>query len=152
MNFIWATTPPFPSIPLDTGTLASLIGTHGYWVLALGCLLEGEAVLLMAGYAVHRGYLDPWWAGAIAASSGFLGDQFFFWLGRRHGAAVLARWPSWARSSARVEALLARYRAALVILVRFAYGLRIAGPVLIGAPLLAPFPFAASRAWVANSA
>lgn len=86
----------------------------------------------MAGYAVHRGYQDPWWAGAIAASCGFLGDLFFFWLWRRHGSAVLARWPSWARSSARVEALLARYGAVLVILVRFAYGLRMAGPVLIG--------------------
>jgi len=35
--------------------LGTLIGTHGYWVLALGCLLEGETILLLAGFTAHRG-------------------------------------------------------------------------------------------------
>jgi membrane protein DedA with SNARE-associated domain len=127
-------------------TLGTLIGTHGYWVLALGCLLEGETILLLAGFAVHRGYLNPVVVVGVASVAGFIGDQFWFWLGRRHGAAVLARWPSIARQTDRVRRLLDRFHAAVIIGVRFAYGLRIAGPVLIGTTPLPALRFATLNA------
>jgi membrane protein DedA with SNARE-associated domain len=113
-------------------TLATLIETHGYWLLAIGCLLEGETVLILAGFAAHRGYLDPVAVLAVASAAGFAGDQFYFWLGRRHGAAVLARWPALAQQTQRVQRLVTRYHEAVIIGVRFAYGLRIAGPILLG--------------------
>ena len=113
-------------------TLSGLIQTHGYWLLAVGCLLEGETILLLAGFAAHRGHLNLGAVLLIAALAGFAGDQFYFWLGRRHGAAMLARWPSMAKKVERVHQLLARWRDAVVVFVRFAYGLRAAGPVIIG--------------------
>ena len=113
-------------------TLGTLIETHGYWILALGCLLEGETILALAGFAAHRGYLDPVAVVGIAAVAGFTGDQFYFWLGRRHGPAVLARWPSVAVQAERVRRLSERHQALMIIGVRFAYGLRIAGPILLG--------------------
>ena len=109
-----------------------LLQSHGYWLLALGCLAEGETVLVLAAFAAHRGLLDPFAVLGIAAVAGFTGDQFFFWLGRRHGAGVLERWPAIAAQSARVNRLLQRWHEPLIIGVRFAYGLRIAGPILIG--------------------
>jgi len=112
--------------------LGSLIETHGYWVLVAGCLLEGETILVLAGFAAHRGYLNPFVVVAIAAVAGFAGDQFYFWLGRRHGNAVLARWPALAAHNDRLQAMIHRYHATVIVGVRFAYGLRIAGPVLIG--------------------
>ena len=117
--------------------LDHLIATHGYWVLAIGCLLEGETMLLLAGFAVHRGLLEPWKVFAVAASCGFAGDEIFFWLGRRHGPAVLARWPAATRQVERVERLLLRWHELVIVLVRFAYGLRAAGPVIIG---MTPLP------------
>ncbi|MDH5538785.1 MAG: DedA family protein [Rhizobacter sp.] len=113
-------------------SLGQLIETHGYWVLALGCLLEGETILVLAGFAAHRGYLDPFAVFGIAAAAGFAGDQFYFWLGRRHGPWVIARWPSVAGQANRVQHLVERYQAAVIVGVRFAYGLRIAGPILLG--------------------
>ena len=112
--------------------LSTLIETHGYWLLAIGCLLEGETILILAGFAAHRGYLNPYAVLAIASMAGFAGDQFYFWMGRRHGNFVLARWPSVAAQSERLHRLMERYHAAVIIGVRFAYGLRIAGPVLLG--------------------
>ncbi len=123
-------------------TLSGLIETHGYWVLAVGCLLEGETVLLLAGFAAHRGHLDFAAVVAVAAVCGFIGDECFFWLGRRHGAAMLARWPAVGRQLDRVQQLLARWRDAVVVLVRFAYGLRTAGPVIIGMSAIPPWRFA----------
>jgi membrane protein DedA with SNARE-associated domain len=117
--------------------LGALIETHGYWVLALGCLLEGETVLLLAGVAAYRGYLELPWVIGIAAVAGFAGDQFYFWLGRHHAARVMARWPWVAGQARRVQGLIERHHAWLIVGVRFAYGLRIAGPILLGT---APIP------------
>lgn len=126
--------------------LASLIETHGYWVLVIGCLLEGETILILAGVAAHVGYLNPYAVVTLAAVSGFAGDQFYFWLGRRHGKAVLKRWPSLAAQNDRLHRLIDRYHAAVIIGVRFAYGLRIAGPILIGM-----WPIPASRFALLNA-
>lgn len=125
---------------------SELLQTHGYWVLALGCLLEGETMLVLAGFAAHRGVLDPVAVMGIAAVAGFTGDQFFFWLGRRHGAAMLARWPSIAGKAARVHLMVERWHELLIVSVRFAYGLRVAGPMLLGMSSLSAWRFAAFNA------
>jgi hypothetical protein len=121
---------------------SELISTHGYWLLALGCLLEGETLLILAGYAAHRGQLDFGTVLGVAAVSGFLGDQFWFWLGRRHGPAVIVRWPFIGRQALRLDALIERFHEAVIIGVRFAYGLRIAGPILIGTSAVNALRFA----------
>jgi len=128
-------------------SLATLIETHGYWLLALGCLLEGETLLILAGLAAHRGLLDPFAVFVVAAAAGFVGDQFYFWLGRRHGPAVLARWPGVSRQSDRVHRLLDRYDVAIVIGLRFAYGLRTAGPILLGTTAMSAARFALFNAF-----
>lgn len=127
--------------------LGSLIETHGYWALAAGCVLEGETMLVLAGLAAQRGYLDPFAVVGIASTMGFIGDQLFFWLGRRHGAAVLARWPSVAAKAGRVHALIERHHLGVIIGVRFAYGLRIAGPILIGTSAVSALRFAVINAF-----
>jgi membrane protein DedA with SNARE-associated domain len=129
--------------------LASLIETHGYWVLALGCLLEGETIVVLAGFAAHRGYLDPVAVIGLAWAMGFLADQLYFWLGRRHGPYILARWPVVRRQADRVHRMVERYHAAVIIGVRFAYGLRIAGPILIGTSPIPALRFALINAFAA---
>lgn len=126
--------------------LGHLIQTHGYWVLALGCLLEGETPLALAGVAARAGYLDPGAVIAIAAASAFLGDQFFFWLGRWYGPVMLSGMPRIARHGERIHRLIERHPGWAVIGVRFAYGLRIAGPMLLGASGLQPWRFAVFNA------
>jgi membrane protein DedA with SNARE-associated domain len=122
--------------------LPEWLQTHGYWLLAMGCLLEGETVLVLAGFAAHRGRLDPVAVVSIAAVAGFTGDQIAFWLGRRHGAALLARWPAIGARADRLQRLMLRRDAAVVISLRFAYGLRLAGPVLLGMSPLSAWRFA----------
>lgn len=122
--------------------LHALIATHGYWLLVLGCLLEGETILLLAGFAASRGHLDIAAVITIAAVCGFLGDQAFFWIGRTHGPAVLRRFPSMAHKSRHVFNLIHKYDAWVVVGVRFAYGLRIAGPIIIGTSQISAVRFA----------
>ena len=127
-------------------SLATLIAAHGYWILALGCVLEGEMVLLLAALAAHRGYLDPATVVAIAVASAFASNQFFFWLGRRHGTVLLERWPALATHSGKIRRLIEHHASLAAVAVRFVYGIRIAGPILIGASSMPPLRFAVLNA------
>jgi membrane protein DedA with SNARE-associated domain len=117
---------------MDLSHLQQLIEHYGYIAVLIGAVLEGETVLVIAGFAAHRGYLDLGGVVAVATLGGFLGDQFFFTLGRVRGRQLLARFPAIEAKSARVHALVDRYHTWLIVSVRFLYGLRVAGPVLLG--------------------
>lgn len=112
--------------------MQQFLETYGYIALLIGTLLEGETILALAGYAAFQGWMSFPVVVGIAAIGGFLGDQFFFFLGRHYGDRLLARFPGLAAKAPRVKKLLRRWDAPLVILIRFMYGLRIAGPIVIG--------------------
>jgi membrane protein DedA with SNARE-associated domain len=112
--------------------LPGLIDSYGYLAVFIGAFLEGETVLALAGLAANRGYLDFPTVVLIAMCAGFLGDQFYFFLGRHKGAKILARFPHAEARAHQLDALLSRWHAPLIIGIRFMYGLRILGPVMLG--------------------
>jgi len=112
--------------------LPGLIDTYGYAAVLVGAFLEGETILALAGLAAYRQYLDFRVVVAIALVAGFAGDQFYFWLGRRKGQQILRRFPNAQQRADRFDALLARWHAPLIVAIRFMYGFRIVGPVLLG--------------------
>jgi membrane protein DedA with SNARE-associated domain len=124
-------------------TLTSLVGQYGLWAVFAGALAEGEAVLLVAGYAAHRGLLKLPEVMFVAFVASALGDQLYFFLGRRHGPKVFARFASLAGHAQRVQPLLSRYPNALILGMRFMYGLRTAGPIALGAMGVPPLKFVA---------
>jgi membrane protein DedA with SNARE-associated domain len=113
-------------------SLHGLLADYGYLAVFAGSLLEGETILALAGFAAHQGYL--WLPGVVVVAfcGGMLGDQIFFFIGRRYGVAVLRRLPRMASRARQVDQLLLRHHAGLIIGVRFMYGLRIIGPIVIG--------------------
>ena len=112
--------------------IPGLIDAYGYLAVAIGALLEGETLLALAGLASHRGYLDFKIVVAVALVFGFAGDQFYFFLGRTRGSQILARFPDARERAHKFDALLARWHAPLIVLIRFMYGFRIIGPILLG--------------------
>lgn len=121
--------------------IPALLDSYGYLAVLVGAFLEGETVLVLAGLAANRGYLDFYTVVVIATIAGFAGDQFFFFVGRRHGARILARFPSAEARALRFDALLARWHAPLIVAVRFMYGFRILGPILLGMGRVARWKF-----------
>lgn len=112
--------------------LASLIQTYGYGIVLIGTVLEGETVLTLAGFAAHRGYLQLSLVIVTAAVGGFLGDQGYFLLGRRFGERVFQHFPTFEPGAARVTRLLDHHNLLVILSIRFLYGLRIVGPLVIG--------------------
>ena len=112
--------------------ISALISSYGYFAVFIGTLIEGETILIAAGFAAHRGLLDWPLVVVVAMAGGTLGDQLAFMLGRWRGEALFARFPALAQNKERVFRLLARYDVLFILSVRFMYGLRIAGPVILG--------------------
>lgn len=112
--------------------LPQLLADYGYLAVFVGAVLEGETVLLLAGFAAHQGYLSLPLVMAAAFAGGTLGDQLFFALGHTAGRRLLLRLPHARSRVRRVQRLLQRYDAALIVGIRFMYGLRIVGPVVMG--------------------
>src|SRR5438105_14809593 len=104
----------------------------------VGSLLEGETILVLAGFAAHQGLLSLPLTLTIAFIGGTLGDQFFFWLGHTWGASLLRRIPGSDQRVRRVSELLRRHDALLIVGIRFMYGLRIIGPIAMGAGSVSP--------------
>jgi membrane protein DedA with SNARE-associated domain len=112
--------------------IPGLIDTYGYWAVFVGAFLEGETILALAGLAAYRGYMDFRWVVLVALVAGFLGDQFYFFLGRYRGADMLKRHPKWQARAHKFDMLLARWHAPLIIGIRFMYGFRVVGPIMLG--------------------
>lgn len=112
--------------------LQDLISQFGYPALVLGTFLEGEVSLLLAAYLAVRDLLQIEWVVACAFLGTFASDQLWYYLGRRHGRALLERKPSWQPLGARANTLLARHPDLWVLGFRFMYGLRTVMPLAIG--------------------
>jgi len=125
---------------------AQLVAQYGYLAVLFGSVLEGETVLVAAGFAAHRGYLEPLWVFVVAAVGGFAGDQAFFWVGRARGRQLLERWPSLRLRAGQVDALLQRHHAWVIVGIRFMYGLRVAGPIILGMSSVSAWRFAVFNA------
>ena len=117
--------------------MESLIETYGYLAVLVGTFLEGETILVLGGFAAHRGYMAL--PGVILAAfvGSLCGDQLFFFLGRWHSEKVLAKRPAWKVRIARAERLLDRHSTILILVFRFLYGLRTVAPFSMG---MSPVP------------
>ena len=113
-------------------SLETLIETYGYLTVLVGTFLEGETILVLGGFAAHRGYLLLWGVIAAAFAGSLCGDLLFFFLGRRHSHWLLTRRPNWTNRVDRVRRLLDRYQTPTILSFRFLYGLRTVAPFVIG--------------------
>jgi membrane protein DedA with SNARE-associated domain len=112
--------------------METAIEHFGYLAVMIGTFLEGETVLILGGFAAHRGYLELPWVIASAFAGTVCGDQLFYHLGRRHSQKFLARRPAWQPRIAKAQALIHRHRIAIILGFRFIYGLRTAIPFSLG--------------------
>lgn len=110
----------------------SLLEQFGYLAVFLGTFLEGEAILVAAGFFASRGYLDIWWVTLVAFAGAYVGHLFWFWLGRVYGIRLLDRFPSMKRHFGKGMRVFERYGAAAIIITQWLYGVRITCAVIIG--------------------
>ncbi len=107
--------------------LNQLIAHHGagfYLITLVWTFLEGETVVLFAGFAAAQGLVNPALLLGAAWLGSFAGDQCYFWLGRHFGVRLLGRFPRWHRGVDTALHWLERYDAWFILSFRFIYGVR----------------------------
>ena len=112
--------------------LSTLVSQYGYVAVAIGAMIEGEMVLLIAGFMAHQGYLYPPYVALAAICGSLASDQGLFFLGRWKGEALLRRFPRLAAGVAGVNQRVRGHETLLILIFRFLYGLRNVTPVFLG--------------------
>jgi len=118
----------------------------GYIVILLSTFFAGEAILVLAGFLAHQGYLTFSLVVLVAFTGSFVSDQLYFFLGRKKGLAYLDKHPLWKKKSDRIQNLMQRHQILVILLFRFVYGIRSITPFLIGVSGVSPFKFLALNA------
>ena len=119
-----------------------LLATYGYWAIFIGCLLEGETILILGGMAAHQHVLKLLPVIGYASLAGMLGDQLLFWAGRYFGERLLPRLHKQQAAIDKVTSLILHHPTVSIFSVRFLYGMRLVGPMVIGASKVSPLKFA----------
>ncbi|WP_342608673.1 DedA family protein [Vibrio tritonius] len=122
-------------------SLQQLVAEYGYLAVAIGTFFEGETILVLGGFAAHRGYLDLFWVIASAFGGTLFGDQLYYFIGRSKGKSAIDKRPKWKAKSDRVFHLLNKHQVLLILGFRFLYGIRTVTPFLIGASNVPPQRF-----------
>lgn len=122
-------------------SLEELISNYGYAAIGIGAFLEGETVLILGGFAAHRGYLELPWVIVCAFLGTLFGDQLYYYIGRAKGKAAIEKRPHWKSKSEKVFSLLDKHQIWLILGFRFLYGLRTVTPFIIGASRISPSRF-----------
>jgi membrane protein DedA with SNARE-associated domain len=99
-------------------------GAYSYLIAFIWTFLEGETIVLFAGFAAAQGLLDPFLLLAASWLGSFAGDQAYFWVGRHSGLWVLKRVPGWRYGVETALRWLERYNTGFILSFRFIYGIR----------------------------
>ena len=109
-----------------------LLQKFGYLAVFVGTFLEGEAILVMAGFFAERGHLDIFLVIFVGFVGAFGGHIFWFWLGRTQGVKLLDRFPKMRKHFGKGIRMFERYGPAAIFITQWLYGLRVTCAVIIG--------------------
>src|ERR687886_1448562 len=118
-----------------------LLQKFGYLAVFIGTFLEGETILVMAGFFAERGYLNLPGVMLCAFSGAYVGHVFWFFLGRKQGVRLLDRFPRMKKHFGKGIRMFERYGAPAIFITQWLYGLRITCAVIIGISRISTLKF-----------
>ena len=120
---------------IDLGSpdaLKLIVRDYGYYGILFLTFLEGETIVIIAGFMSASIGLDPKLIALCAFCGSFTSDQIMFSLGKYRGESVLRYFPRIARNIGRATTLFKKYDTALILGFRFVYGVRNVTPIMLG--------------------
>lgn len=107
--------------------LEVILAQYGLIAVFIGTFFEGEIVVIAGGLLARLEFLSLPMVLITAFAATFLGDQFFFYLGRKKGTAFLEKRGRmhWRRRAEKVHDLIHNHQNKILFGYRFLYGLRI---------------------------
>ncbi len=108
------------------------LASYGLIVVYLGVIIEGDSVLLAAGFLAHQGVLHPTGVFLAAFAGSLTGDQILYYVGRYARDSRLVKRQTARPAFVRVLDLITRHRVLFILSFRFIYGVRTISPIAIG--------------------
>lgn len=112
--------------------LETVIASYGLYFVFLGVLLEGETVLIVAGFLAHQGVLNPFAVAGTAFLGSLINDQGLFLVGRYFSETRMVCEQKQRPAFAKVLAMIERNSTVFILAFRFLYGLRTVSPLALG--------------------
>jgi membrane protein DedA with SNARE-associated domain len=120
-----------------------LFAAYGYFVIVAGVLLEnagipapGHTVVLAGAFLAYAGRLSIVWVAVCACVAAIVGDNIGYWIGKRHGHALLERHRQFFRFTPRRERRIRRFfeehGPKAVVIGRFVTGLQTIAAIMAG--------------------
>lgn len=126
--------------------LEHYLAAYGPIGILLGAAFEGQTAVVAGGVIARQGLISPLVAvGAAALGSGIL-DQVLFILGRSFRDTKFVRRVAAKSAFSKALGLIERYPVGFILIFRFLYGLRAAGPVAVGVTHVGTVRFAVLNA------
>lgn len=118
------------------------LATFGPLAILLGAAFEGQTAVIAGGVMARQGLISPYVAVAAAALGSGILDQVLFILGRSFRDTGFVRRVAAKTAFAKALGLIERYPTGFILVFRFLYGLRAAGPVAVGVTQVSTARFA----------
>jgi len=119
---------------------------YGLIVVYLGVIIEGESVVIAAGFLAHQGVMNPYYVFLAAFAGSLTGDQILFFVGRHFAGSRFAQRQTARPLFAKILAQIHRNRILFILGFRFVYGIRVISPIAIGIARVDPLLYAVLNA------
>lgn len=105
-----------------------------YLFVLVATFIEGETIVILVGAAKSAGELpiNVEMLALAAFTGSFIGDQLYYFIGRRYGAPLLSRWPTLGHKIEWAFRLVKDHPNLFILSFRFIYGIRNIAPFVIG--------------------
>ncbi|MFI5408465.1 DedA family protein [Kaistia sp. UC242_56] len=114
---------------------------YGLIVVYLGVIVEGESVVIAAGFLAHQHVMNPYAVFLAAFAGSVTGDQAWFLVGRYLGGSRYAQKQMARPAFAKVLDQIHRNKVPFILGFRFIYGIRTISPIAIGVARVSPLLF-----------
>ena len=112
--------------------LEEIISKWGYIGVFLGTFLEGEVTMVVSGFLASQDVMDIRMVLLVGGMGGFLGDQFFFLLGRLSNTLNLLQRLNRSVRYRKARRIVRRYGSYIALFSRYLVGMRMALSFTLG--------------------
>jgi len=113
-------------------SLLSLLSEYGLWVVFIGMIVEGTAVIILSGVLCHMGVLPCGSTLFVAILGAIVGDQIWFYIGRNYTQKFLSKFQNIEKQIEKLRKKVQSKADILALTSRFIYSGAIAFPFVLG--------------------
>jgi membrane protein DedA with SNARE-associated domain len=112
--------------------LLTLLSEYGLWVVFIGMIVEGTAVIILSGVLCHMGVLPCGETIIVAIFGAIAGDQIWFYIGHKYAQHFLIKFPNIEKQVEKLKSKVESKADILALTSRFIYSGAILFPLALG--------------------